>query len=203
MNTTTSIACNMLMSIYAVAKDLGDKSVCGILSQLDLTRFSLLDAEKLKKFAESQQHIFSIAPIRSGIANTTGLTALVNAVASEQYELYANRVRAYFSMSDQQNCKKLTDIHFNSSAYLLALHALSQSNPNAAMISLMCTKSEIDAFSKLTTAQLIKFTTAGIIPFTFATEHGNSLIAACETDDYTSFKRDVERARICRLSALI
>ncbi|MEZ9362499.1 hypothetical protein AB4175_21830 [Vibrio cyclitrophicus] len=172
------------------------------LTNIDVERFVSISPETLEKFAESQHHIFTLAPLRSGCTNQTGLSVLNTAIETGQFENYRNRLNSYLNVTSEAT-PSTNEMSFQCQSLILAMHNLAQTDPHSAMIELMATQQEITKFAGFELFQIVRFTSAGINPFCFHEGTEAEMLNALETKEFQNHHVGVERIRMRSLTSLI
>lgn len=172
------------------------------LTNIDVERFVSISPETLEKFAESQHHIFTLAPLRSGCTKQTGLSVLNTAIETGQFENYRNSLNSYLNVTSETT-PSTNEMSFQCQSLILAMHNLAQTDPHSAMIELMATQQEITKFAGFELFQIVRFTSAGINPFVFHEGTETEMLNALETKEFQNHHVGVERIRMRSLTSLI
>ncbi|WP_210447984.1 hypothetical protein [Vibrio crassostreae] len=172
------------------------------LTNIDVERFVSISPETLEKFAESQHHIFTLAPLRSGCTKQTGLSVLNTAIETGQFENYRNSLNSYLNVTSETT-PSTNEMSFQCQSLILTMHNLAQTDPHSAMIELMATQQEITKFAGFELFQIVRFTSAGINPFIFHEGTETEMLNALETKEFQNHHVGVERIRMCSLTSLI
>lgn len=172
------------------------------LTNIDVERFVSISPQTLEKFAESQHHIFTLAPLRSGCTKQTGLSVLNTAIETGQFENYRNRLNSYLNVTSETT-PSTNEMSFQCQSLILAMHNLAQTDPHSAMIELMATQQEITKFAGFELFQIVRFTSAGINPFIFHEGTEAEMLNALETKEFQNHHVGVERIRMRSLTSLI
>lgn len=172
------------------------------LTNIDVERFVSISPQTLEKFAESQHHIFTLAPLRSGCTKQTGLSVLNTAIETGQFENYRNSLNSYLNVTSETT-PSINEMSFQCQSLILAMHNLAQTDPHSAMIELMATQQEITKFAGFELFQIVRFTSAGINPFVFHEGTEAEMLNALETKEFQNHHVGVERIRMRSLTSLI
>lgn len=172
------------------------------LSNLDITSFANLSSIALKEFVDSQEYILTLAPLRSSCAGQTGLSVLNAAIETGQFENYRSRLNAYLNITDVKP-RHVDELGFACQSLLFELHRLARSEPNIARIVMMATEQEINTFAGFDTYLILRFCSAGIVPFVFHEGSEDVMLHAIETQNFSAYRTHVERVRMKALTDLI
>jgi hypothetical protein len=172
------------------------------LTNIDVDRFISIEPDTLEKFVETQHHIFTLAPLRSGCTKQTGLSVLNTAIETGQLENYRARLNAYLNVTSEST-PSTDEMSFQCQSLILAMHNLAQTDPHSAMIELMATQQEITKFASFELFQIVRFTSAGVNPFVFHEGTETEMLHALETHEFQSHNVGVERIRMRTLTDMI
>ncbi|WP_435000042.1 hypothetical protein ACRZ5S_23035 (plasmid) [Vibrio scophthalmi] len=197
-------ASDMLMSAHALAmQDIEKASQIPLLSGMDVERFSKLPSRIIEEFAKTQRQLFIVTPIKSGLSQEFGISALVNAIESQQYQNYTDRLHSYHNL-DRDNCLSVCDVNHHSAALLHSIHSLCIQDPHLAQLTMMCSAAEVERMANVSVSQLCRFNNQAIIPFTLTEVRGEAaemFINALEAKDFDYYRSLVQQCRVRNLSS--
>lgn len=195
-------ASDMLISAHAFARqNCEEASNLPLLSGMDVERFSKLPKHIIEEFIATQRQLFIITPIKIGLSNEFGITALVYAVESQQYQNYNDRLRVYHNVDSERGSLDC-EVNYHSAALLHSIHTLCNEDPNMAQLILMCSAEEINSFANVSVSLLCRFNAQAIIPFTLTEISGQSadmFLDALECKDFDFYRTLVQKCRVRNL----